>query len=180
MWCAVHVRNGSEAKTEAFVSGLLLKGLSARCFHLTRSRRKKYGGQWQTVQENLLPGYIFIDTDQPEAVHRELKRTPEHGLLFSNDEFVSTLEEHEADFMERIMDADGGIGLSKVSVEPDGEIRYLSGPLLNVRHLVRKIDLHKRIAEVEADFLGERHVLYLGIEIVGQASGQEWNDTAGS
>ena len=44
MWCAVHVKDGNEAETEAFVSGLLPKEVNARCFHLTRSRRKKYGG----------------------------------------------------------------------------------------------------------------------------------------
>ena len=117
-----------------------------------------------------MPGYVFIDTDQPEAVHRELKRTSGQELLFSNDAFVSALKEQEADFMERIADGEGEIGLSKVYVGADGEISYLSGPLLSVRHLVRKVDLHRRIAEVEADFLGKRQVLYLGIEIVGHAS----------
>ena len=43
MWCAVHVRDGDEARTESFVKGLLSGKLDARCFHLTRSRRKKYG-----------------------------------------------------------------------------------------------------------------------------------------
>lgn len=165
MWCAVHVRNGSEAKTEAFVSRLLPKGLNARCFHLTRSRRKKYGGQWQTIHEDLMPGYVFIDTDQPEAVYRELKQTSVGSLLFSDREFVTTLEKNESDFMEGIVDEDGEIGLSRVSVSEDGEIRFLSGPLLNVRHLIRKLNLHKRVAEVETRFMGGKHILYFGIEI---------------
>lgn len=167
MWCAVHVKDGSEAKAEAFVTGLLSKNLSARCFHLTRSRRKKYGGQWQTVRENLLPGYVFIDTDQPEVIHRELERTSGKGLLFGSAQSVSTLRETEASFLESIIGEDGGIGLSLVRIEANGEISILSGPLLNVRHLVRKMNLHQRIAEVEADFMGERQRLYLGIEIEG-------------
>ena len=172
MWCAVHVKDGHEAKTEAFVSGLLSKEVNARCFHLTRSRRKKYGGQWRTVREALLPGYVFIDTDRPEEVGRELKRTSGPELLFDTDAFVTTVKTEESEFLELLIDEAGEIGLSEVRVEEDGRICCLSGPLRKVSHLVRKMDLHKRIAEVEAEFMGERQVLYLGIEIAGQTAGQ--------
>lgn len=170
MWCVVHVKDGEEMRAEEFVSGLLPKSLNARCFHLTRDRRKKYGGKWQTIHEKLFPGYVFISTDQPEKVHKKLKQAPKPRLLFSNDECVSTLKEHEVDFMERIT-GDGtscGIGeiaISKVKVTEAGSVECLSGPLLHVGSMVRKIDLHKRIAEVEADFMGQRQALYLGIEI---------------
>lgn len=165
VWCAVHVRDGYEAKTESFVSGLLPKGLNARCFHLTRSRRKKYGGQWQIIREKLLPGYIFITTDKPETVYRELKKVPEPKLLFSREDSVSTLQEQEADFMGKIANESGEIEISTVKVSREGDIAFLSGPLLQVGEQVRKVDLHKRIAEVETNFMGKRQTLYLGIEI---------------
>ena len=171
MWCAVHVKDGNEEKTEALVSGLLSEELNNRCFHLTRSRRKKYGGQWRTVREMLLPGYVFIDTDRPEEVHKCLKKTTGQELLFGSDAFVTTVEAQEAEFMKLLMDEEGEIGLSEIRVEEDGRIHCMSGPLKEVKHLVRKVDLHKRIAEVEAEFMGERQVLYLGIEIVSGASG---------
>ena len=170
MWCVLHVKNGSETAVEVFVSGLLQGDVKVRCFHLTRCRRNKYGGVWQTVPEDLLPGYVFIDTDQPQEMCRALKRSGKRRMLFSCDDFISTLKENERSFMESITDQDGRIVLSKVSMAPDGEISCLSGPLMHVSHLVRKMDLHRRIAEVETNFLGERHVLYLGIDIVGQAS----------
>lgn len=43
------------------------------CIHLPRNRRKKFEGKWQTVQEDLFPGYVFVDTDDPDKVYRELK-----------------------------------------------------------------------------------------------------------
>lgn len=117
------------------------------------------------AQENLLPGYVFIDTEQPEMVYRELKRTLDRRLLFSRDDFVATLKGCEKEFMEAITDEGGNIGLSRVRVTDSGEIQYLSGPLMKVSYRVRRVRLHQRIAEVEADFLGERRLLYLGIEI---------------
>ncbi len=165
MWCVVHVRDGGEEHIEDLVAGLLPKSLNARCFHLTRSRRKKYEGQWQTVQEELFPGYVFIDTDQPDRVHRELKKTPKPKLLFSDDDYVSTLEQHESELMERLSDRSGKIGITRIKIGTDGKICYLSGPLSGMGNMVRRVNLHKRIAEIEAEIMGRKRVLYLGIEI---------------
>ena len=165
MWCVVHVRDGGEGHTEDFVAGLLPENLNARCFHLIRSRRKKYEGQWQTVHEDLFPGYVFIHTDQPEKVYKELKKTPKPKLLFSDDEYVSTLEKHESDLIEKLADRNGRIGISKVRIGKDGKLQYLSGPLSEMGNMVRRVNLHKRIAEIETEMMGRKRILYLGIEI---------------
>lgn len=166
MWCVVHVRDSGEEHTEDFVAGLLSGDIYARCFHLIRSRRKKYEGQWHIVYEDLFPGYVFIDTDEPERVYKELKKAPSPKLLFSDDEYVSALEKHESEFMERLADRDGMIGISKVRIGADGRIRCLSGPLEHMEDRVRRVNLHKRIAEIEAEVMGKRRILYLGIDIV--------------
>ena len=167
MWCAMHVKGGNEVQMETFVSNLLPAELDAKCFHLTRYRRKKYGGEWRTVQENILPGYIFITTDKPEQVHRELKKAEKPKILWSNDEYVATLEKREEELMEKITgyhENPGEIGLSKIAVEENGQVKILSGPLLQVEDMIKKIDFHKRVAEIETDFMGQKKVLYLGIE----------------
>lgn len=117
------------------------------------------------MREKLLPGYVFIDTDKPEEIYRKLRKAPRPRLLFSREGSISTLETQEADFMRKIVNESGEIGVSRVRVREDGTVTILSGPLLQVKEKVKKVDLHKRIAEVEADFMGKRQVLYLGIEI---------------
>ena len=165
MWCVVHVRDGEEKHTEDFVSNLLSESLNARCFHLKRSRKKKFEGQWQVVHENLFPGYVFVDTDDPDRVYRELKKAPRPKLLFSDDQYVSTLEQKESELLELMADKGGVIGISRVAVDEGGTVRFLSGPLKNVGDRVRKVSLHKRIAEIEASLMGEKQILYLGIEM---------------
>ena len=78
---------------------------------------------------------------------------------------VSTLEKHESDFMEQLADRKGRIGISNVGIDGDGRIHYLSGPLLGMENRVRRVNLHKRIAEIEAEIMGRKRLLYLGIEI---------------
>ena len=165
MWCVIHVRDRGEQHAERLVAGLLPQSLDARCFHLTRNRKKKFQGKWQTVQEDLFPGYVFVDTDDLDRVYRELKKAPRPKLLFSNDQYVSTLEQKESELLELMADKGGVIGRSRVAVDEGGTVRYLSGPLKNVGDRVRKVNLHKRIAEIEASLMGEKQILYLGIEM---------------
>lgn len=167
----MHVKPGNEIRTEQFVDGVFKGKFHTRCFHLTRLRRKKYGGQWQTVEEQLLPGYVFIVTEQPELLYREFKKVPGYGLLEGSEEYVSRLEDEEADFIERIagqgsgaMCRSGEIGLSYIRVEEGNRITVLSGPLLSVKNQVRKIDFHRRVAEVETRLCGEKRMMYLGVE----------------
>ena len=98
-------------------------------------------------------------------MHRELKKTPKPKLLFSDDDYVSTLEQHESELMERLSDRSGKIGITRIKIGTDGKICYLSGPLSGMGNMVRRVNLHKRIAEIEAEIMGRKRVLYLGIEI---------------
>jgi len=167
MWCVVHVRDKNEKRMEDFVAGLFPENLNAHCFHLTRIRKKKYRGIWQTLWEELFPGYVFISTDQPDKVYRELKKAPRSRLLLSGEDYVLTLESEESGLIGMIEDKDRVIGLSTVKIGDDGSVRYQSGPLVNVKNRVRKLNFHKRAAEVETSLLGLRQPLYLGIEIEG-------------
>ena len=59
-------------------------------------------------------------------------------------------------------------GISKISIEKGKQIRILSGPLRNLEGQIKKVDLHKRTAAVELEFMGRKMVVYLGIEMVGE------------
>ena len=41
----------------------------------------------------------------------------------------------------------------------------MSGPLTGMGKMVRRVNLHKRIAEIEVEIMQKKRVLYLGIEI---------------
>ncbi len=60
------------------------------------------------------------------------------------------------------------VGLSRVAVAENDEVVILSGPLENMKGMIKKINLHKRVAEVEVDFMNRKTVIYLGIELVAK------------
>ena len=57
--------------------------------------------------------------------------------------------------------------ISEVGFDENDKVVILSGPLKNLEGSIKKINLHKRIAEVEIDFMGRKTVVFMGIEILG-------------
>ena len=66
----------------------------------------------------------------------------------------------------------GNIGhtveLSQVGFDENDQVIILSGPLKDLQGQIKKINLHKRIAEVEMEFLGRKTLFHLGIELLGE------------
>ena len=58
------------------------------------------------------------------------------------------------------------VELSQVSFDENDQVVIVSGPLKGMEGHVKKINLHKRVAEVEVEFMGRKTDFYLGIEIV--------------
>ena len=66
--------------------------------------------------------------------------------------------------------------LTKVAFDEDGKLKILSGPLDEMLGSIRKIDVHRRIAEVEVEFMGRMTVLHLGIELVNDSKEEFQNE----
>ena len=196
MFYVLQVAPGTEDRTEALIRGRVESGVYSRCFHLLRHVRKKYRGEWKNVHEKLLPGYVFVTSGSAMGLYQELKRVPMLTKVLGRDgELFVALREGEVEWLEALLGLENGmegdesnsgiqtnmaadmedavsadscaieVGLSQVLVENE-RVVILSGPLKNVEGRVRKYNLHKRVAEVEVEFMGRKTVIYLGVEIV--------------
>ena len=61
------------------------------------------------------------------------------------------------------------VGLSTVEIDENDKVTVLDGPLKGMLGKIKKIDLHRRHAEVEVDFMKRTILLYLGFELVKKA-----------
>lgn len=172
LYYVIQVAPGMEDRTEALIRGRVNKAVYNCCFHPLRHIRKKFQGQWKDLHEKLLPGYVFISSDFVRELYLELRQIPVLTKLLGKDEelFVA-LHDEETQWLEELMileEAEGNcveVELSQVLAEKD-KITVLSGPLKNVEGRIKKINLHRRIAEVEVEFMNRKTVLFLGIEMV--------------
>ncbi|MCI8565592.1 MAG: antiterminator LoaP [Lachnospiraceae bacterium] len=185
MYYVIQVSPGTEEQTECLIRGRVDGDLYGLCFHPIRHVRKKFHGAWKDVHEKLLPGYVFLTSDRIRELYLALQRVPRLTKVLGKDEelFVA-LKDGEVEWLVKltgVYETEGKndsmvtvpeIGLSQVLMEQD-MVTILSGPLKSVEGKIKKINLHKRMAEVEVEFMGRKTVIYLGVEMVGRKNADE-------
>ena len=122
------------------------------CFQYHRMMR--YRGSWHLERRALLPGYIFLFGE--ESICLEEKGQEKEILLRPCERpFVKML----------CSDGDNLIGMSEGIIK-EGTVMVTKGPLRGKESLIRKIDRHKRTAEIEIPFEGRREKqITVGLEI---------------
>lgn len=173
MYYVIQVAPGKEEDVETYITERVPAELYSSCFHPVRHVRKKFRGKWRDRHEKLLPGYVFINSGSAEELYLTLKRIPMMTKLLGWDKgFITALNERETMWLEKIVAADrdgvvsGEVSLSKIEVDENDKVKILSGPLQDMAGMVKRINLHKRIAEVEVEFMGRKTVIHLGVEMV--------------
>lgn len=170
MYYVLQIIAGTEDRVEEQIKVMVNNKLYYSCFHPMRQLKKKFRGEWKEIHEKLLPGYVFITSDCVQELYRELKNIPAFTKMLGKDqEQFIPLPEHEVKWLERMIESSGRnmeVQLSQVSVSEDDAVMILSGPLKDMEGYIKKIDLHRRIAKVEVDFMNRKTVIHLGIEMV--------------
>ena len=189
MYYVIQVAPGTEERTELLIRGRVSGSLYDGCFHPLRHIRKKFHGEWKDLHEKLLPGYVFLASGRIEELYLELKRVPVLTKFLGKDgELFLALSESETRWLEQIMVLGSGeegaaapleVGLSQVRVNEQDAVEILSGPLKSMEGRIRKIRLHRRIAEVEVDFMGRKTVIHLGIELMRKKEEKETAEKTG-
>lgn len=173
MYYVIQVAPGKEEETEKYIEERVSQEWYSSCFHPVRHVRRKFRGEWRDKHEKLMPGYVFIDSENTRELYLDLKRIPMMTKLLGWErEFITALTEEETDWLEKIVSAGedgritGEVALSRIEIDEDDEVRILSGPLKDMAGMVKRINLHRRIAEIEVEFMRRKIVLHLGIEMV--------------
>ncbi len=184
LYC-IQVEPTGEVKTEREIRAIVPEDLCLSCFHLTRRMHKNYHGRYRDVTERFLPSYIFIDTPDLEALYWALKKVPTLTKVVGFREWqpdlngfdgFGALNEEEEAFIRQLAMGHGAttpglVDISMVEVKEGNTVEIVSGPLKGLEGYVKKINLHRRQAEVEIDLFRQKHTVYLGIEIMNRVNG---------
>lgn len=115
------------------------------CFPLRRQMLRKKAGAWNYALEPLFPGYLFLASDNPEAVDFALRRSTQPDLMLGADGRLATLSDAEAALVHALADAQGVVRSSRGRIV-EGDLVVESGPLVGLEELVRRVDRHHRAA----------------------------------
>lgn len=118
MWYVIQVAGGQEEETAALIQRQISPEVMRESFIPRKEKVKKFRGYWRQVEEILFPGYVFTETEYPEALFLELKRiTRLTKLLQDGTAFFIPLSREEEEFIRSIGDDKHVTRVSQVRVE---------------------------------------------------------------
>lgn len=169
MWYVIQTLAGQEEIVKQMLEKYLPGDSYEECKILYYIRKKRYRGEWHEVKERFLPGYLFLVADSPWVAKEALKkvtRTRFSRLLrdYQENEIYPVSREEE-EFLKKLAGDKEEVEFSYGVVEGD-RVRVVSGSLMGMESVIRKIDRHKRVAYIEMQIFGEVKLVEVGLEIV--------------
>ena len=137
------------------------------CYIPEREVAEKRDGRWVRAVKRLLPGYVFVRTDDPDTLAAGLRGLPGFSRLLgvSGERFLPLTPGEEA-WLGALANPDTHVvELSQGVIEGD-RVRVSAGPLMGLESAIRKVDRHKRAAWIEVSLMGRTKLVKVGMEIV--------------
>lgn len=173
MWYVAQTACGKERAAIEECRNALPENLAARIFAPRYQYRKKYQGQWHTEEAAAFPGYVFIESENPTELEEALERIPHTVTPVRIGDGFYPIRAEEETFLRQMLDEQDCIRNS-VGYLVDGQLLVTQGPLKAATARIRKIDRHKRLAEVEVQLFEESRRVKLGLEVKAKVSGEEY------
>ena len=126
----------------------------------------------------MFPGYLFVITDDPDALKPHLRQCPEMSRILGIDGKPVPLLPHEELFLKTLTNDGDTVDMS-VGVKVGDRIIVNEGFLQGRESCIRKIDRHKRKAWIEVDLLGETRLAEVGLEVIAKKEAEESNASEG-
>lgn len=130
------------------------------CFEYQRMMR--YGGSWHLERRPLLPGYVFLSVRGDELPPDDMLlpvdyRAEPEGIDIS-------IIPCGFPYMKTLCQRDNLVSMSKGIIK-NGNPMVTSGPLKSREELIRRIDRHKRTADIEIPLGTGKRQVTVGLEI---------------
>lgn len=169
MWYIVQTAVGREESVSEKCRNAFPKDSYQRIFVPKYLVLKRYQGVWQEEKRVLFPGYFIVDAEDGEVI-REILIGPLSRItapVCVGDDFVPVYPDEER-FLEALLDADDTVGVSRGDIV-NGKFDIKEGPLCKRSFCIRRVDRHKRLADIECLLHGELRRVRVGLEIVSKS-----------
>jgi transcriptional antiterminator NusG len=164
MWYVMWVETGKERKMRGILEHWIPEDHYERIVIPEKNMRKKIKGEWRDVQTCLFPGYLFVVAEGITPFAESLQDVPGFTQMLKTDEEITPIYPEEEAVLKRLVDQNETVGMSIGIVEND-KVRILEGPLVGLEGIVKKINRHKRTAELWMELFDRKMRVEVGLEI---------------
>ena len=134
---------------------------------------KRYSGKWNLEEDWLFPGYVFIESNLPNELEKQLKRIPTTVVPVRIGGGFNPIYEEERAILKMLMDENNCIRMS-CGIIVDDRLIVEKGPLNNCQTYITRIDRHKRIAELGIELWKEPRRIKAGLEVRAKLTAEEY------
>ena len=168
MWYVIQTEAGKEQELVDMINKVVEHRVFTRCFFVKRERVRRIKGECAVYTEALYPGYVFIDTADPEGFYSKVRELPQFTRFLGNDEGLHAVDADEKEFLSELMDSDAEdtIRLSPVRVNDEGEIVECGGAAGKFWGNVIRKRIRDRYVVVRAKTGGKEREILLGVRKV--------------
>ena len=164
MWYVIQARSGEEEEIKNYIEHTVEPEVCRIILPLYEDVWRK-GGIGHISIKKLFPGYLFVDTEDPDEVYRRIKSVPHFTRLLATEEkdknktFLA-IDKEDEEFIKELTD-EGLMHVSYIRRTKSGRIEKIKGPLSRFANKIVKLDVPHRRAIVEADIFGKhRRIKY--------------------
>lgn len=167
----LQVGGGQEKHTILLITQLVSPDVYTEVFSPKFLRKMKLAGEWRMVEVPLVPGYLFITTNDIAALSDALYHVPTLTKLLHIGSGIVPLDPEEVAWMDRLTKPhERTVAFSEGYIVGD-KVTITSGPLQGYESEIQKIDRHKRFAYLAFNIMGRNKNVRVGLEIVSKLPG---------
>lgn len=176
MWYIAHTTVGRELDAVDKCRKAIPEDIAARVFSPIWQHAKKYEGSWHLDDDILFAGYIFIESDSDsKTLEKLLWRMPNVVSPVRIGGDFNALNKEEEQYLRQLMDEYNCIAMSYGYIVDD-QLMIYKGPLSGKSDMVKKIDRHKRIADIEVYLWHQPKRVRVGLEIIDKITKTDINE----
>lgn len=165
-WYVIKCRSGQEElivkSCRQYLSHQALE--AAFTFQCERLWKKK--GNWKIIVKNLFPGYIFLQSSFPQQLSEELKHYRTMLQILEDKGYLFSIYEEEETYLRKLCGEEHFLALSYgYHDRENGKSCITKGPLKNWQSQIKKIDWHRRFAQLELALEHRKAIIWVGVDI---------------
>lgn len=165
---AIQVGSGQEAKVEELIRCFIDESVIGEIFVPRFEVMRRWKGEWHKRTE-VSPGYLYVETSDVEKLSLQLRRVPAFTKLLGNNEVFIPLNNDEVAWLNAFTGNDRRVIEMSEGIVEGSKVVVLRGPLMGHEAEIKRIDRHRRTAELEIHMLGRVKTIRLGLEIVSKS-----------
>lgn len=171
-WYVLRAREGREEAAADLLVKKCRDGLLDSCRVLKKCQLLRSGGRFYPIERLLFPGYVLVQTADPEGLcelvlrSREFPQPGEDGSIQKRPVMIP-VEQEDMEFLQSVCGPrlSHEMGISRVHVDENRCITDAKGAIVPYLDRIRKVNLHKRYALVEVPLFQRSETILFPIEL---------------